>query len=58
MLTAQLLEDDEGQFVILPEEYRFEGDAVRIKMLGSLVLLAPLEFSIGVWADFWASLDE
>ena len=43
MYTTQVLEDDEGQYIILPEECRFNGDAVRIEKHGSIIVLMPLE---------------
>jgi len=43
MFTAQVLQDNEGQFVILPEECRFEGDMVQIEQLGNCILLSPVE---------------
>ena len=39
--TAKLFRNGRSQAVRLPREFRFEGDEVRIKQLGSGVLLEP-----------------
>jgi antitoxin VapB len=41
MKTAKLFKNGQSQAVRLPKEYRFEGDEVFIKKVGSLVVLLP-----------------
>jgi antitoxin VapB len=41
MKTAKLFKNGQSQAVRLPKEYRFEGDEVFIKKVGSSVVLLP-----------------
>jgi antitoxin VapB len=41
--TAKLFQSGRSQAVRLPKAYRFDGDEVAIKHLGSAVLLLPLD---------------
>jgi antitoxin VapB len=41
MQTAKLFKNGQSQAVRLPKEFRFDGDQVYIKRLGSGVLLLP-----------------
>jgi antitoxin VapB len=51
MKTAKLFWSRRSQAVRLPREFRFQGEAVRIRRHGSAVILEPL-------ADDWRWLDE
>jgi antitoxin VapB len=46
---AKLFRNGRSQAVRLPQEFRFEGDRVRIRRVGRGVLLEPLEFDIQAW---------
>lgn len=46
MNTAKLFRSGRSQAVRLPKAYRFEGDAVFVKRLGSAVILLP---ATGSW---------
>jgi antitoxin VapB len=48
--TAKLFWSGRSQAVRLPKDFRFEGDAVRIRRHGSAVILEPM-------ADDWGWLD-
>jgi antitoxin VapB len=50
MQTAKLFWSGRSQAVRLPKEFRFQGDAVRIRRHGNSVILEPV-------ADGWAWLD-
>jgi antitoxin VapB len=52
---AKLFRNGRSQAVRLPQEFRFEGDRVRIRRLGQGVLLEPMAPSI---ADWFAALDQ
>jgi antitoxin VapB len=41
--TAKLIEHAGDQIVLLPEEFRFEGDEVRISRVGDKVVLEPVK---------------
>lgn len=49
METAKLFQNGRSQAVRLPKEFRFDGDKVFIKKVGSAVVLIPCE-------DPWQSL--
>jgi antitoxin VapB len=51
---AKLFRNGRSQAVRLPQEFRFEGDRVRIRRVGRGVLLEPLDFDIQAW---FAELD-
>lgn len=54
--TAALFMTGGSQAVRLPKEYRFKGDAVRIRREGNAVILEPLEKS--AWPEgYWERLD-
>lgn len=52
--TAKLFRNGRSQAVRLPQEFRFEGDRVRIRRVGRGVLLEPLDFDTKAW---FAELD-
>jgi antitoxin VapB len=52
---ARLFQNGRSQAVRLPREFRFEGDRVRVKKMGSGVLLEPL---IQDPAELFRRLDE
>lgn len=41
MFTAKIFEDDKGQAVMLPKEYKFNCDEVLINKIGDTILLIP-----------------
>ncbi len=51
METAKLFWSGRSQAVRLPKEFRFEGDAVRIRRQGKAVILEPV-------AQDWSWLDD
>lgn len=55
MQTARLFTNGNSQTVRLPKEFRFEGDEVVIKKVGSAVILLP---KIYAYQDLKALLDE
>ena len=55
METAKLFASGRSQAVRLPKAYRFSGDEVVVKRLGSGVLLLPLA---APWATMREALDE
>ncbi|HEX6288599.1 MAG TPA: hypothetical protein VFZ66_05375 [Herpetosiphonaceae bacterium] len=55
MQTAKRLQSGPGQMVELPEEFRFEGDHVLIKRMGSAVVLLPCQ---DPWQALFESLDQ
>jgi len=46
MKTAKLFKNGRSQAVRLPKEFRFSGDEVGIKKVGSTVLLCPKEAAL------------
>lgn len=54
MKTAKLFKNGQSQAVRLPKEYRFDGEAVFIKKIGSAVVLLPEKNS---WDALISSLD-
>lgn len=50
MPTAKLFWTGRSQAVRLPKEFRFEGDAVRIRREGKAVVLEPMETKEDEWA--------
>jgi antitoxin VapB len=55
MKTAKLFKNGESQAVRLPKEFRFTGDEVLIKRVGSAVVLLPKAKS---WDTLLGSLDK
>jgi len=55
METAKLFANGQSQAVRLPKEYRFSGDEVYIKKVGTTVMLFPKE---RLWETFLEGLDE
>lgn len=53
METARLFRNGRSQAVRLPKEFRFEGDRVYVKRVGSAVILLPY---IGSWESLYESL--
>ena len=49
--TAKLFRNGRSQAVRLPREFRFEGNEVRIRQLGSAVLLEPIISDTSKWFD-------
>ena len=54
MKTAKVFENGGSQAVRLPKRYRFSGDEVLIRKIGSAVLLTPKEKA---WETFLQGLD-
>ena len=54
MRTAEIINDDNGQFVRIPDDFRFAGTEVGINKVGDVVMLFPVE---KCWEVFAASLD-
>ncbi len=52
--TAKLFMNGRSQAVRLPQDFRFQGDRVRIRRVGQGVLLEPLETDVAQW---FADLD-
>lgn len=46
---AKLFRNGRSQAVRLPMEFRFQGEAVRIRRLGNGVLLEPIENDVDEW---------
>ena len=46
---AKLFKNGNSQAVRLPREFRFEGDRVKIRKDGNLVILEPLAFDVKEW---------
>jgi antitoxin VapB len=46
---AKLFMNGGSQAVRLPQEYRFEGDRVRIRRVGRSVILEPITFDVHRW---------
>ena len=55
MQTAKLFPNGQSQAVRLPKEFRFEGEQVYIRRLGSAVILLPYQ---APWQSLLDSLDE
>jgi len=55
METAKLFANGQSQAVRLPKEYRFSGDEVYIKKVGTTVMLFPKD---RLWETFLEGLDE
>ena len=55
--TAKLFTHGRSQAVRLPEAFRFEGTAVRIRRVGDKVILEPLKKQPINFDKFWAELD-
>lgn len=55
MKTAKLFQNGQSQVVRLPKEFRFDGDEVFIKKLGSTVVLIPF---VNSWDSLMGSLDK
>jgi virulence-associated protein VagC len=41
-MTTQVIDDGDGQIVLIPAEFAFAGEAVRIRREGDAVVLEPL----------------
>lgn len=41
--TTQVIDDGDGQIVLIPAEFAFSGEAVRIRREGDAVVLEPLD---------------
>jgi antitoxin VapB len=48
---AKLFRNGNSQAVRLPQEFRFQGDRVRVRRHGRGVLLEPMEFDLKGWFD-------
>lgn len=55
METARLFKNGQSQAVRLPKHFRFEGEKVFIKRVGSAVVLIPYKDS---WETLFESLDQ
>jgi antitoxin VapB len=55
--TAKLFMHGRSQAVRLPKEFRFEGTEVRVKRIGNMVILEPMEKPPIDFDKFWAELD-
>jgi len=55
MQTAKIFINGRSQAVRLPKEFRFSGDAVFIKKIGSMVVLLPKD---DPWAPLISSLNQ
>jgi antitoxin VapB len=55
MKTAKLFQNGQSQAVRLPKEFRFDGDEVFIKKLGSTVVLIPF---LNSWDSLMGSLEK
>jgi len=53
--VAKLFRNGRSQAVRLPRDFRFEGDRVRIRRIGSAVVLEPLSSDVSEW---FAELDK
>ena len=54
METAKIFQNGSSQAVRLPKEYRFSGDEVYVKKVGTAVMLYPKD---QVWQTFMNGLD-
>jgi len=57
-MTAKVFRNGASQAVRLPKEFRFDGDEVCIKRIGSAVLLFPRESAWGLMADAIGQADD
>jgi len=55
MTTAKLFKNGQGQSVMLPKEFRIEGDEVYIKRVGRTIILIPKD---NPWESLIDSLDK
>ena len=55
MDTIKISSDENGQFINLPEQFRFKGEEVHICRIGSTIILSPIENN---WQTFIDSLDQ
>ena len=46
---AKLFKNGNSQSVRLPQEFRFEGDRVKIRKEGNVVILEPVDFDVKAW---------
>jgi antitoxin VapB len=58
MQTAKLFQNGQSQAVRLPKSFRFEGDEVTIKRVGTGILLLPLTHSAQNLLMLLNSVDE
>jgi antitoxin VapB len=49
--TAKLFRNGNSQAVRLPQEFRFQGDEVRIRKEGDAVILEPMASNVKAWLD-------
>jgi len=49
--TAKLFRNGNSQAVRLPQEFRFQGDEVRIRKEGNAVILEPVVSNVKAWLD-------
>jgi len=49
--TAKLFRNGNSQAVRLPQEFRFQGDEVRIRKEGDAVILEPVISNVKAWLD-------
>jgi antitoxin VapB len=49
--TAKLFRNGNSQAVRLPQEFRFQGDEVRIRKEGDAVILEPMASNVRAWLD-------
>lgn len=54
MMTAKVIEDEQGQVVYFPEECRFQTDEVLVDKIGDAVILKP---KVDQWASFASAID-
>ena len=54
---AKVFRDGSGQAVRLPEEFRVEGDTLRIRREGRKIVLEPVENDMS-WVDRLEALDD
>jgi antitoxin VapB len=47
--TAKIFKHGRSQAVRLPKEFRLPGKEVRVRRVGSAVVLEPLEFDVDAW---------
>ena len=52
---AKLFRNGNSQAVRLPQEFRFQGDKVRVRRYGRGVLLEPMSFDLKAW---FAEMDQ
>jgi antitoxin VapB len=48
---AKLFQNGRSQAVRLPREFRFQGDAVRVRRVGNGVLLEPISSDVNAWFE-------